>query len=102
MNKNQSAYIKWHYIGQNARIIFIYSIIVRKQIMKEFSHINDVLQALIWNNRHLLFDGKHVFFKNLIKIIRYVKDLFIDYVFKSMNEIGEIGDEVYKKGNLRK
>lgn len=61
-------------------------------------NINDVLQEPIWNNRHFVFDGKPVFFKNWIKSnILYVNDLFTDNWFKSLNDIG---DEVYSKANL--
>lgn len=61
-------------------------------------NINDVLQEPIWNNRHFVFDGKPMFFKNWIKSnILYVKDLFTDNGFKSLYEIG---DEVCSKANL--
>lgn len=52
-------------------------------------NINDILQEPVWNNRDVVCDEKPKFFKNGIKSnILYVKHLFTDNGFKSMDEIG--------------
>ena len=70
--------------------IFMYFNQCKKITEISSMNINDVLQEPIWNNRHLVFDGKPMFFKNWIKSnILYVKDLFTDNGFKSLYEISD-------------
>ncbi|XP_056008394.1 uncharacterized protein LOC125674557 [Ostrea edulis] len=58
---------------------------------------NEILQEPIWNNKHFLFNGKTIYFKNWIKNIKYVKDLFNDSGFKTIDEISK---EICKKANV--
>ena len=49
---------------------------------------SDILEEPIWNNRHFTYMGKPIFFTNWVKSgIKYVKDLFIDHDFKTINDI---------------
>ena len=48
---------------------------------------NEILQEPIWNNKLFLFKGQPIYFKNWVNNIKYVKDLFTENGFKTIEEV---------------
>ena len=48
---------------------------------------NEILQEPIWNNKLFLFKGQPIYFKNWVNNIKYVKDLFTENGFKTIENL---------------
>ena len=48
---------------------------------------NEILQEPNWNNKRFLFKGQPICIKNWENIIKYVKDLFTENGFKTIEDV---------------